>query len=79
MSYLIAYGDADELDFNGFPWICDGFGDSLEEGLARKKFLLKNGFKDVILFDISLDEPLGDYFRDGPVSWEFVRSHEVVS
>lgn len=77
MSLLIAYRDGDSQESRMIPRIYDDFDDTLEAGLACKKALSEKGHRDVVLFDLSLDERMGDYFGDVAACWDFIKAHEV--
>ncbi|MBD5584581.1 MAG: hypothetical protein HDQ88_05820 [Clostridia bacterium] len=72
MGLLIAYRDS-----CGSICIHGDFDDTLEAGLARKRGLAEKEHDGAVLFDVGLDENLGNYFAEGPIFWDFIKAHEV--
>lgn len=70
-TYAIAYADENG---NGFtdnePWIEDGFGKDLESCKRRAAEMIRNGLKQVIVFQFGAQ--LCETY-----SWDYVKQHEI--
>jgi hypothetical protein len=69
--FAIAYKDKNGKDFNGIPWILDGFNNK-EECMDKAKEMDQEGYNNIVLFQFEQRRKKNEEF-----DWDYVKKNSV--
>lgn len=71
MNYAIAYADRNGRDFNGMPWIEDGFDNYEDAERMRQQWVVKGNIQKSFVFRFTGSHP-------DEITWEYAEAHKVM-